>query len=168
MIRKDLTLDILVGPIASGKSNFSKKRAKEGAFIVNDDAIVLALHGGDYSLYQPCYIQVYKAIETHILSTLMVEGVDVVIDRPCHRQDTRVRYIQLAKTFGYRTRLLLFPRESPQTHALRRSLDDSRGVKYPKWLKIANKHQSLYEPPNQELEKFDELVAVTTDTFDLS
>ena len=44
-------LELLVGPIASGKSTYSNKAAKEGAIIVNDDAIVTALHGGDHTLY---------------------------------------------------------------------------------------------------------------------
>jgi hypothetical protein len=40
-------MQILVGPIASGKSTFARKRATEGALIINDDALAAILHAGD-------------------------------------------------------------------------------------------------------------------------
>jgi len=44
-------IQILVGMIASGKSTYSKHAARLGFIVVNDDAIVNAVHGEDYTLY---------------------------------------------------------------------------------------------------------------------
>ena len=37
-------VEILVGPIASGKSTYLKHRVSQGAITINDDAIVNAVH----------------------------------------------------------------------------------------------------------------------------
>jgi len=60
-------LDILVGPMASGKSTYCSKAAKQGAIIVCDDDITMMVHGGNYGLYTIELIPLYKAIENSII-----------------------------------------------------------------------------------------------------
>jgi hypothetical protein len=57
-------MEILVGPIASGKSTYARKRAAEGALIINDDALVAMLHAGDDTRYNTHNKNTYNAIET--------------------------------------------------------------------------------------------------------
>lgn len=72
-------LEILFGPVASGKSTYSRRRASDGALIANDDAIVLAVHGGEYSLYAKELKPVYKALRGLVAQFGAALGRDVII-----------------------------------------------------------------------------------------
>ena len=153
-----MRLDILVGPISSGKSTFCKQSAELGNIIVNDDSIVTAVHGGNYLLYEKQLKLLYKSIENNIIAMAFSLGRNVVIDRPNHSVKTRQRYIGLGHAFDAHVCLVMFERASPEVHAKRRCLSDNRGYDYAYWLDAAQRHESLYEPPNQEIEHFDEQV----------
>lgn len=72
-------IEVLCGMIASGKSTYCVKKAKEGYVIVNDDSIVNAVHGGVYALYDKSFKPLYKSIEDHILHTAVAMGKHVII-----------------------------------------------------------------------------------------
>ena len=151
-------LELLVGPIASGKSTYCRQAAADGKIILNDDAIVTALHGGDYRLYSELLKPLYKAVENQIVMGALMMGKTVVVDRPNHSKQMRKRYIALAHSFDCEVDVVMFKREKPEIHALRRFNSDSRGHSMEYWIKVAKYHDSLYEPPDPEHEHFDKVV----------
>jgi predicted kinase len=156
-------MEILVGPIASGKSTYARKRAAEGALIINDDALVAMLHAGDDTRYNAHNKNTYKAIETAAIVAILAAGIDVVIDRPNHKRATRQRYIGLAKSFDAQVTMVMFKREPPEIHARRRFDSDSRGHSLEWWTAVARRHEAHYEPPLINLEHFDDILAEPTD-----
>lgn len=152
-------LTILIGPICSGKSTFSRKRAANREIIVNDDSIVMAVHAGNYLLYGKDLKRFYKSIESHIIYSALMMGLPTLVDRPCFKAATRARYIQIAKSLDCRVEGVIFPREAPEVHAERRFNSDSRGLSLEWWLKTARYHDSLWEEPKLT-EGFDSLAHV--------
>lgn len=132
--------------IASGKSTYARKRAVEGAIIINDDAIVNAVHP-NYLLYDKKLKPLYKSVENTILQMAIALGRDVIIDRPNYSKATRRRYIGIAKSLDATVHMIVFPKASPKEHARRRTASDSRLHSFEYWLKVARHHNSLYEPP---------------------
>lgn len=146
---------ILVGPIASGKSTWCKMAADDGFIFVNDDAIVQAVHAGDYTAYDESLKPVYKSIENQILQVSLAMGRSVVIDRPNCTLESRKRYISLAKSIDARTMAIVFPVESFYTHAFRRYQHDSRGLSLEHWERVAREQVESYQVPCKRNEDFD-------------
>lgn len=153
-----MKLELLCGPIASGKSTYSRKAASEGAIILNDDSIVNAVHGGDYCLYKKSLKPLYKSIENTLVCTALSMGLRVVIDRPNYSIKMRRRYIGLAHSLDAKVEIVMFKRESPEVHGNRRFNSDSRGHTLDYWIDAARHHESLYQPPDQTIEQFDSLI----------
>jgi len=141
-------IELYCGTIASGKSTCAKERAKEGAIIINDDAILLAVHAGDYTLYDKKLKPFYKSIETHILLSAVLMGRDVIIDRGLHlRKESRARWIALARSLEVPIHARVFPIESPEVHVERRMKSDSRGLTREFWMEAVQEHIEQYERP---------------------
>lgn len=139
------SLEILVGQIGAGKSTYCKSAAKQGAIIVNDDALVLALHGGDYSLYDEELKPLYKSTEHHIIQTGLSLGRRVLVDRPCHRRSTRLRYAGIAESLDCIVTYVCF-RRLPWGEAAQRRFDkNNRGLSLFEWQKIAEDHEKRFE-----------------------
>jgi predicted kinase len=153
-----MKLELLVGPIASGKSTYCRKAASEGAIILNDDSIVTAVHGGDYRLYNESLKPLYKSIENTLVCTALAMGQRLVIDRPNHSIRMRRRYIGLAHSFDATVELVMFKRELPEVHGERRFNSDSRGHTLDYWVDVARYHDSIYQPPDKTIEQFDDLI----------
>lgn len=156
-----MKLELLVGPIASGKSTYCRKAADEGAIILNDDSIVTALHGGDYRLYKEGLKPLYKTIETTIVSTALAMGLRVIVDRPNHSRKMRRRFIGLAHSLDAMVQLVMFKRETPEVHGQRRFNSESRGHSLDYWVNVAKAHERIYEPPDQLVEQYDEVIEWT-------
>ena len=152
-----MKIEILVGPIASGKSTYCKIAAKQGAVIVNDDAIVTLIHADDYTLYDKSLKPLYKVTENAILQTALTMGRKVIVDRPNHSIRMRRRYIGLAHSLDAEATIVMFKRESPAVHAKRRVNSDARGHDLAYWTMVAESHDLLYEAPNKQIEQFDSL-----------
>ncbi len=149
------TVEILVGMIASGKSTYARKRAATGAVIVNDDAVVLAVHGGDYTLYDKALKPLYKSTEYQIASTALAMGRDVVIDRGVNvSRAARRRWLALAESLDLPVEATVFPNMGHMEHARRRAAADPRGQNVEWWRQAAMRHESEWEVPTQE-EGFD-------------
>ena len=143
-----MKIELLVGMVASGKSTYAKRRAQDGAIIVNDDAIVQAVHGGNYFLYKPKLKPLYKSIENHILYVAIASLQDVVVDKGVNiRKQSRVRWISLARSLDCEIVAIVFPKESAETHAKRRYSTDNRKLPYETWLKVAKIHEAEYSEP---------------------
>ena len=142
-------IQVLCGTIASGKSSYSKQEASKGAIIINDDAIVNALHGDNYKLYNPSLTPLYKSVENHIASIAVSLKVPVIIvDRGTNLTiASRRRWIGIAHSLNVKCEALCFQMESPDIHAHRRWREDNRGYAGAYWLDVAKHHFKIYEPP---------------------
>lgn len=141
-------VELLIGPIASGKSTYSRRRALEGAIVINDDAIVNALHCNNYSLYRESLKPIYKAVENAILQSALALGNDVIIDRPNYSRAMRRRYIGIAKSLDANVEFIVFPTASDEEHARRRCVADARGYTMEDWLRVVKIHKAQYESPS--------------------
>ena len=152
-----MKLQLLVGPISSAKSTYSLYAANAGHLCVNDDAIVRMLHGDSYCLYNEDLKILYKSIENHIIANGLAMGKTVVVDRGLNISlQGRKRLISLAKSFDVNCEAIIFKKESPSIHSQRRTFSDARGHNFDYWLKVAEKHESIYITPSLE-EGFDKI-----------
>lgn len=143
-----MVVEILVGNIASGKSTYANKRAEEGAIIINDDAIVSAIHGGNYKKYEKNLKPLYKGIETNILIACILLDKDVVIDRGLNvTKSARKRFVSLCNSFEVPCDAIVFDFVLPETHAKRRMQSDPRGYNYDYWFNVANRMDLDYQEP---------------------
>jgi predicted kinase len=143
-----MIVEVLVGPIASGKSTYAKQKAKEGWIIINDDAIVNAVHADNYTLYREELKPLYKSVENHILHCAVLMGKDVIIDRGLSNTiKSRQRWIALARSMDVKIGAVLFEVFGPETHAKRRVETDGRGHNFEYWLKVAERHWANWQPP---------------------
>jgi predicted kinase len=147
---------ILVGNIGSGKSTWVKEQGK-GALIINDDSIVLAVHGGADKSYSTGLKPLYKTIENIIFGFAATNNLDIVVDRPNLSIRTRRRYVGLAHSFDMNVQAIIFPFENPRLHAERRMKDDGRGYTVEYWERVAANKNQNYEPPDKS-EGFQEIV----------
>jgi len=157
------TVEILVGMIASGKSTYAAKRAKEGAIIINNDAITLAVHGGDYRLWHHSNQPLYKGVAVAIFTHAATLGRDIVLDQTSMSRHTRATWIALARQFNMKSRVVEFQQFSPEEHGTRRAAGDARhsdSYTVEEWIKIAEKHAGQYDEPDNLVEGFSDYIYV--------
>ena len=153
-----MSVEVLVGNIASGKSTYCKQRVQEGALVVNDDAIVNAVHSNDYTLYDVKLKPLYKAVENQIVISAITLGRDVLIDRGLNlTPKSRRRWIGLAHSMDVDCRCVVFKFEEPAVHANRRKQHDLRGHTYEYWLEVAEKFNNKHVSPTVK-EGFDKII----------
>lgn len=141
-------VELLVGPLASGKSTYSARAAAKGFVIVSDDAIVNVVHGGVYTLYDPALKPLYKSTENHLLTTAIAMGRSVVVDRGLNcSKASRERWIAIARSMDVPCEAVVFKDEGPEVHAKRRAEADGRGISEEGWLWIAKAHKERYSCP---------------------
>jgi predicted kinase len=151
------TLELLVGPIASGKSTYCKQQNTTKTLFVNDDSIVNMVHCGNYKAYDKKLKTLYKSIENQIITSGANSGYNIIVDRPNHTRAMRRRYIGLAKSFDMTVNIILFSRMTPITHAFRRMKSDPRGYSLEYWSKVATEHDKRYQEPDKDIEGFDNI-----------
>lgn len=152
-----MRVEILIGPIASGKSSYCKIRAKDGALIINDDDLFVGFHAGNHQLYSKELKGFYKSMEMHALQGAILLGRDVIIDRPNSRRDSRARYISMARACDVPVVGIIFERHVPEVHAERRFKSDSRGYDLAYWTRVAERHQAEWVSPTLD-EGFTEII----------
>jgi hypothetical protein len=131
--------------------------AEKDCIIINDDAIVNAVHGGDYTLYKKELKPLYKSIENHILATAIAMNKNVVIDRGLNNtRQSRARWISIAHSLDTKITAVEFPFLTPERHAQLRYNSDGRGYSYEFWLNAAKRHFSEYQHATYE-EGFDKI-----------
>lgn len=144
-------IQVLVGTIASGKSTYARNFSRCGGVVVNDDAIVMAVHGGDYSQYKEELKTLYKTTENHICQTALAMGRAVAIDRGVNlTSESRLRWLGLGKSLDVPVTAVLFPFSDAVTHARRRYNHDDRGHSESYWLEVAIHHLSQLEIPTTD------------------
>jgi hypothetical protein len=145
-------LEVLIGPIAAGKSTYARKRADEGAIVVSHDDLTTMCH--TRYRYEQGLRECYRRMEESIAWAAIAAGRDVVVDRTHLTRESRERWVRWARltydalnTYegrGPTTRVIAvaFPIEAPEIHARR------RGRTYLEWLRVAHHHadQAATEP----------------------
>jgi predicted kinase len=166
-VNRNQMIYLCVGMIASGKSTFARKQAKEGAIIINHDDLTEMCHG-EYR-YEQGLRECYRRMEEDIAEAALDAGRSVIIDR-CHlTAESRRRWIEFAGHYdilvnfgrGPMTKVVAvaFPVEAPEVHARRRFEADPRGRSYDEWLSVArHQHEQHLAEPLSEGEGFDEIV----------
>lgn len=146
-----MKVQVLVGPIASGKSTYARNAARNGFLCMNDDAIVNMLHADDYTLYDERLKVLYKTLENQIIGTALAMQRIVLVDRGLNCSiNGRKRWVALANSFDVPCEAVVFLNEGPEVHARRRTESDSRGHSYEYWLNCAKRHHSDYSVPSVE------------------
>jgi predicted kinase len=155
--------------IASGKSTYARRRAKEGALVIAHDDLTAMLHA-EYR-YEQGLRELYRLAEMQIARYALgegSEGKDVIVDRTHLTRESRQRWVKLVRNWNhwcpeYHTKLVAvtFPIEPAHVHALRRVRSDARGRSAEDWLKVACHHadQATAEPLDWQAEGFDECLA---------
>lgn len=141
---------MMFGLPGSGKSMFSKKRAAEGAVIVDIDKIVTMVHGGDYRLYKPSWKPLYKEAEEHLVLSALESGFDVVLDRHCYKRKTRLNWARLVREKFPSVHRELVRVESPlslEALAMRRTRRDARQRTEAEWYEVIQTMHRLTEVP---------------------
>lgn len=143
-------IELLVGMIASGKSTYAAERASDEALVVSHDALTAMLHS-EYR-YEQTLRETYLRMQEAIVKAAIDAGRDVVIDRTHLTKLSRQHWISIAANWGVPIVAVVFPRETPETHALRRYMCDHRGRSYEDWLQVARIHeaQAIAEPYKQD------------------
>lgn len=153
-------IQLLIGNIACGKSTYAKKKADQGWIIINDDAIVNAVHANIYTKYRKDLKPLYKAVENQIVMTGLAMKENIVVDRGVNlTPKSRKRFIALAHSFDSEIEAIVFPFLKPEIHAHYRSNDDLRGFSFDYWQQVAEYKQSIYIEP-QEHEQFDRITFI--------
>src|SRR5437879_4836675 len=91
-------IEILVGPIASGKSTYARQRADEGALVVCHDDLTAMLHC-TYR-YEQELRETYRAMENNLAMRALFSGRDVLIDRTHLTRESRRRWLDFARNHG--------------------------------------------------------------------
>ncbi len=130
--------------------------------IVSDDAIVTAVHGGDYTLYDAALKPLYKGVEESIFRAGLYVSDTVVIDRGVgnHTAQGRQRWIALARAVDVPCIAVVTPRDHPIILGKRRWMHDGRGLTKEHWISIAQRHHEEYNAPRMD-EGFTEVVCLT-------
>lgn len=143
-------LEILFGPIASGKSTYARERAKAGALVANDDSIVLAVHGGEYGAYCETLKPLYKSIRHQIISAAASADLDVIVDSTGLKRSTRDFLRLLGRQLDFDVYLTIFRKGlfGGKVDGIRRFKADPRGMTKDEWVRIADHHATIVDYPD--------------------
>ena len=147
MLHRKPRLEILFGPIASGKSTYARKRGQEGALVVNDDAIVTAVHGGNYSGYRKDLKGLYKGLRSQIIHAAALTRRDVVVDSTGLYRSTRDHLRTMGRSLGMDVALVIC-RDGQFKGAVdgrRRFEADPRGLTLDEWQRIGQRHAANHD-----------------------
>lgn len=144
MIQK---LIIFTGNIGCGKSATAAQLAKQGYVIINQDAIVSMIGGGDYNLYDEKKKPIYKRIIWNALNEALDLGFSVVIDNTNMKRKTREKYIEIGN--DYSVRIVSYDWGPGIACGFTRRVLDNKGYKG-NWSRVYNILKNQYERPEQE------------------
>jgi predicted kinase len=146
-----MTIHIIVGNIASGKTTLARKLAKSGAMIISLDALRWMRAGGEYE-YDEKWEPILRRSEEKILETAMFYKTDIVLDDArfvlaSHRHVVA----RLAKEKGYTVVTHVMPRLSMQ-ESVERRLKENFNQKITKktWENVWKKFDVMYVEPSED------------------
>lgn len=147
-------IELLIGMIASGKSTYALRRAREGALVVSHDALTAMLHA-EYR-YEQGLRSMYRDMEEKLAASAIFHGRDVVVDRTHLTLESRGRWISFGAYYNWPVVAVEFPIVEANVHAIRRHDSDARGRSFDEWLMVARHHakQAFAEPLGARREGF--------------
>jgi len=154
-------LELLAGNIASGKSTWTKTRAGAGWISVENDALLLALHGGRYS-WEEQIPGLVHSLARQIVATAARARRSVVLDATNRSRKQRAAWIHLARALDMKTRIVVFPQHPAEVHAERRAQSDLRGRSPDYWLQVARKIEAGWQAPMPD--EADEILILDADS----
>lgn len=141
-------LIIFTGNVGCGKSTMAARLAKKGYVIVNMDAIIKMVQGGDYGAYDPKLKPVYREIERGGIITALCFKIPVVVDRTNMKISDRARYVEMGKNAAARVSSCCWGAGDPI--GLKRRLEHPKGILKEKWREIFDYMAGSYEEPRLE------------------
>lgn len=156
----DSMLQILFGPIASGKTTYAQKKATEGALIANSDAVVNAVHADMYKLYEKDLKPLYIGIRNQIVAYGAALGRTVVVDSTGLTRERRAGLYNLARELGMDVGLIIFRSGvfAGEEDGLRRYNADPRGYTLQEWIDVGVHHRDVHDPLNPAEEALFDMV----------
>lgn len=156
-------IEILVGMIASGKTTYARRRAKEGAVVISHDDLTEMLHQ-EY-IYHQHLKPFYRDCMLALADAAASRNMDVVIDRTHLTRESRAVWADHAKRRGLRAVAVVFPAGPAHVHAARRFDSDARGRSYLEWHGVAVHHaeQARSEPLDWLAEGFTDRIDIPGD-----
>ena len=159
-MKKSPELIIFTGNVGCGKSTMAAKMAKNGFVIINGDLITIMVQGGEYGAYDPKKKPVYHAIERAGIETALERGFSVVVDRTNMKVSDRARFVEMGKKYDVAIKSYCW---GPGSNiALRRRLDDPKGIPESQWEDVFNRMYASYEKPDRD-EGFDSISFLDVD-----
>ena len=139
-------LIIFTGNIGCGKSTMAAKLAKQGYVIINGDAITAMVQGGDYGAYDPNKKPIYHAMERAGIVTALFNRFSVVVDRTNMKASDRARYIEIG--ISYQATISSYCWGAGDSWALKRRLNDRKGIPEKRWREVYEYMAGEYENPS--------------------
>lgn len=138
-------LIIFTGNVGCGKSTMAAELAKKGYVVVNMDTITKMVRGGDYGAYDPRLRPVYHAIERGGIVSALCIKISVVVDRTNMKASDRARYIKIGKNIAGSVSSYCWGVGQPG--ALKRRLQDPKGIPEKQWIEVYDYMAGEYEEP---------------------
>lgn len=145
---------ILIGNIGTGKSTYTKKLCLMGYYAISRDAIRYMVGGGNYR-FEPDYEPIIFKSEIDIVENYMKCGLPIAVDEVGISKSKRAIYINLAKVYGYKVKVIVMPKLN-LTKTLKRKKVVTHGQDAEVWATVYKRFNSEYEKP-QKTEGIDEI-----------
>jgi len=149
-------LIILVANIGGGKSTITKKYQKNGYIVISRDTLRYAIGGGNY-IFNYDHESIIFRTEFYMLEAFMEIGANIVVDEVNINKLMRLRYINLAKDYGYKVKCHLLPKLTMKESVNRRIKCPHGDYTRKVWENIWKNFNNQYEKPTLS-EGFDEII----------
>lgn len=150
-----MELIIFTGNIGCGKSLLASKFAKMKYVVVNNDAIVKMIGGGEYGAYDHNKKEIYHVAEQVIINASLSKGLSVVIDRTNMDKKHRDRFIEIGRE--YQAKIISYDWGPGTIADMQRRINNPYGVSSRQWQGVFNAMFESYEEPTID-EGFNEIV----------
>lgn len=149
-------LVILIGNIGTGKSTVSKEYANNGYIIVCKDSMRTMLGAGSYVFDVKLEPLIHQAT-TDMITRLMKQQKNIVVDETNMDKKTRATYIDLAYRYNYKRVACVMPVLSKEDSIVNRMKDSLRGTPIYIWEEVWEKFNKRYQEPTHG-EGFTEII----------
>ena len=141
-------MHIMVGNIGSGKSTYVKNM-EEDFVTISRDKIRYMLGNGKYVFIPELETSVFDG-ELEILKGLLKTGINIIIDETNMSDESRARYIKLAKKHKYEVTAVVFEKLS-KSESVRRRTKDNHGLFSKKiWGEVWDRFNGKYVEPSEK------------------
>lgn len=154
------TVTVLVGNIASGKSSYLEDNA-DSAIISRDCIRKQFANTIDEDYIYDEYLEriIHSMIEELMHGLCYIGTVDIIIDETNMTKEGRRMFIEIAKSYRYKTKAIVFPDLGEDIHIKRRLKDNHGDISEETWREVYREKKERYEVPYLE-EGFDDIIFI--------